>query len=269
MFHFTFDNCAFCVSDICAGEYYEDISGHKHSKNGYEIHLDTSGKGTLITENTCYELIENTFYVTGPDVYHKQVFDKSDPLFEYSIYIELISKDGDSGKLAAEFLKNRFWIGKGNKRLAHLLEQIHCTNLQNNDCTELELDALLNLVLCEIVKIYNPAFLNATTDIIKSRNKIIEDELLYNCHNITLKSLSKKLNLSERQTERLLKESFSKNFSVLKRESQIEKAIGYLEQGTPINEIAEKCGFCNASAFFRAFKAVKNTTPKRYKEKTV
>lgn len=267
MYHFTFDNCAFCISDICGGEYYQDISGHKHSKNGYELHFDTYGKGTLVTEQTEYSLIENTFYVTGPNVYHKQVFDRSDPLFEYSIYIELISKDGNGGRFSSEFLKNFFWIGKGNEYLASLFSQINTVNVQHNDCTELELGALFNLLICEIIKLYNPIFLTAADDIIKSRNKIIEDEFLYNSHNITLEYLSNKLNLSERQTERLLKDNFSKNFSTLKRESQIEKAIGYFNQDISINEIAEKCGFCNTSAFYRTFKSVKKVTPKEYKKK--
>lgn len=45
---------------------------------------------------------------------------------------------------------------------------------------------------------------------------------------------------------------------------RISKACVLLKNNTPIAETAEKCGFCDASYFIRAFKKIKGVTPKQY-----
>lgn len=265
MYTFTFDNCEFRVLNICCGEYSVGVSGHQHCKNGYEIHYNAYGKGNLTAEDTQYELGANTMYITGPEVYHKERFDGKEPLFEYCIYIELVKRG--EGIFADEFLNRKFWIGNGTERISELFRQICETDKCKSDCVEIEIGALLQLLLCEIVKLYRPFFFISSKAQIKGRIKIVEDEFLYNCHNLTLESLAEKVHLSQRQTERLLKDNFGKNFSKMKRESQIEKSIEYFNQDIPLSEVAELCGFCDSSAYYRAFKSEKGLTPTEYKRK--
>lgn len=262
--YFEFDNCVFNIADICGGEFFADVNYHNHSKSGFEIHYDVYGKGTLTTDNGEYELGENTLYVTGPEKYHAQSFDRSKPLFEYSIHIELVKYE--KSELADIFLSKNFWIGKVTNNIGVLIQSIAQTNLSNHKCGELEMKALFNLLLAEIVRLYEPELRVENVNQKTSRNKIIEAQFLYNSSNITLDRLSNILGICQRQTERVLKENFGKSFSQMKREYQIAKAIGLFSSDMSLEAIAEECGFCDASAFHKAFKVQKNTTPSKYRK---
>lgn len=262
--YFEFDNCIFNIADICGGEFYADVNYHNHSKSGFEIHYDVYGKGNLTTEDGEYELGENTLYVTGPEKYHAQSFDRNEPLFEYSIYIELVKYE--KSELADIFLNKSFWIGKATNNIGVLFQSIAETNLSNHKCSELEMKALFKLLLAEIVRLYEPNLRVNNANRKTSRNKTIESQFLYNSSNITLESLSNILGICQRQTERVLKENFGKTFSQMKKEYQIENAIGLFATDMSLEEIAEECGFCDVSAFYKAFKEQKNTTPAKYRK---
>ncbi|MGN0526694.1 MAG: helix-turn-helix domain-containing protein [Acutalibacteraceae bacterium] len=262
--HFKFDNCIFNIADICGGEYYEDINGHRHSKDGYELHFDLYGKGKLLTDDGEFELEENMLYITGPEKYHSQLFNREKPLFEYNILIELVKYE--KSELADIFLSKDFWIGKAPDSIGILFQNIAETNLSQHKCSTLELKALFNLLLAEIVKIYEPNLQLHSKDRKTSRTKIIEAEFLYNSSNVSLGSLSKVLGICQRQTERVLKENFGKSFSQMKKEYQIAKAIGLFNTDMSLERISEECGFCDTSAFYKAFKEIKNTTPAKYRK---
>lgn len=262
--YFEFDTCVFNIADICGGEYYADINSHKHSKDGYEIHFDIYGKGRLITDDGEYVLRGNTLYITGPEKYHAQIFDRSAPLFEYSILIELVKHE--KSELADIFLGKNFWIGQVTNHIGILFQNIAGTNLSNHKCSELEIKALFSLLLAEIVRLYAPDLSVKSVNRKTSRNKTIEEQFLYNSSNITLEELSKILGICPRQTERVLKENIGKNFSQMKKEYQIAKAIGLFNTDMRLEAIAEECGFCDVSAFHKAFKEQKNTTPAKYRK---
>lgn len=265
MYTFEFDQCSFRILDICSGQYAEDVQGHRHSRRGYEIHYDVGGKGMMKTEDGRYALGENILYITGPDVYHRQTFDRKDPLREYCIYIEL-TKTG-KGKTADEFLKRKFWIGEGTERIGQLMEEIRKTAERGGGCARIEMGALMQLLLCEIVKRYEPELAEGRSEWLGREIRIIEAEFMGNCQNVTLEGLAEKIHLSQRQTERILTEHFGKSFSGMKREWQIEKSLTYLEEKIPLSEIAGLCGFCDSPAYIRAFKKEKGMTPTEYKRK--
>lgn len=262
--YFEFDNCVFNISDICGGEFFADVNYHNHSKAGFEIHYDVYGKGTLTTDDGKYELCENTLYVTGPEKYHAQSFDRNDPLFEYSVLIELVRNE--NGELGNIFLSKNFWIGKVSNKIGLLFQNIAEANASNHKCSELEIKALFNLLLAEIVRLYKPELKNDVVRRKTSRNKAIEAQFLYNSSEITLESLSDILGICQRQTERVIKENFGKSFSQMKKEYQIAKAIGLFNTDMSFEKIAEECGFCDVSAFHKAFKELKNTTPAKYRK---
>ena len=264
--YFEFDKCIFYIADICGGEYYADINGHKHSRNGFELHYDVYGKGLLITEDAEYTLKENLLYITGPEKYHRQTFDRTDPLFEYSILIELVKYE--KSKLSDIFLQKNFWIGNAGANIGILFQKIAETNLSEHKCGEIEIKALFNLLLAEIIRLYAPDLKENRKGVTSSRNKTIESNFIYACESITLETLSRRLGLSQRQCERVIKKNFGKNFSQMKKEYQIAKAIGLFETDMSIEKISEECGFCDTSAFYRAFKQTKNMTPVKYRKNT-
>lgn len=265
MLQFEFAGSVFYVSDLSFGEYRMDIIGHAHSKGTYELHFVSYGKGTLLTEREEYALQENIFYVTGPGQYHGQVYDRKQPMYEYSVLIELIRYE--KNELTDLFLQQDFWLGTGNEDMRHLFEKIASASRSQHIGSTVEMQALFSLLLCECIKLYRPKMQRRRGAINTSRTKELEGQFIYHCDSITLESLSKTLGLCERQTERMLKENFGKTFSKMKKEYQIEKAIGLFATDASLSEIALQCGFYDSSAFYKAFKQVKGETPSEYRKR--
>ena len=72
------------------------VKNHSHSI--YELHFIPSGKGILQAFDKEYNIIPETFYLTGPGIIHGQKADIEDPMCEYCINFEIkISKRADSG----------------------------------------------------------------------------------------------------------------------------------------------------------------------------
>lgn len=264
MLQFEFAESAFQLSDFSYGKYQMDIIGHSHSKDTYELHYVSCGKGTLLTEKAEYALQGNTFYVTGPGTYHGQRYDRNEPMYEYSALIELVHYE--KNELTDLFLQQEFWLGEGSADMRHLFEKIAEVSRSQHIGSEVEMKALVSLLLCECIKLYRPKMQKSREKKNVSRNKELEGQFIYHCDSITLESLSKTLGLCQRQTERMLQENFGKTFSKMKKEYQIEKAIGMFSADASLSEIALQCGFYDSSAFNKAFKQIKGMTPSEYRK---
>jgi len=101
-------------------------------------------------------------------------------------------------------------------------------------------------------------------------NQRIKKELVscINESNMTLESLSSKLNISSRTLHRRLQQQGT-NFNQLLRDTRLELAIGYLENGSfSLSEISHLLGYTEQSAFSRAFKQWTGKAPKYYINKS-
>ena len=100
--------------------------------------------------------------------------------------------------------------------------------------------------------------------------KLIEEENLYLEPNLTLASLSPKLNLSSRDISLVINRHTNKNFSRFINQYRIEKAKELLcgsDPNTKIIAIALDSGFNSLSAFNAAFKSFTNSTPSEFRIK--
>jgi len=101
-------------------------------------------------------------------------------------------------------------------------------------------------------------------------NQRIKTELVscINESNMTLESLSSKLNISSRTLHRRLQQQGT-NFNQLLRDTRLELAIGYLDDGSlSLAEISHLLGYTEQSAFSRAFKQWTGNAPKHYISKS-
>ncbi len=55
---------------------------------GYELHFINQGEGTVWIGDDSYRLSKDTFYLTGPNVYHEQKTNSLNPMSEFSLNIE-------------------------------------------------------------------------------------------------------------------------------------------------------------------------------------
>ena len=97
---------------------------------------------------------------------------------------------------------------------------------------------------------------------------IIMNEELYLDLNCSLKSLSKKMNISERKISAQIFLNSGKSFVNFMNDLRIEKSIEYINNNfladyTTI-ALGEKCGFNSHQSFCRSFQRNTGTTPKKY-----
>ncbi|MDE6722731.1 MAG: cupin domain-containing protein, partial [Eubacterium sp.] len=90
MIRLNWNNALFDMTDIGGGPLGEDIPRHAHAKDSYELHFIVGGKGKLITDTNEYELSAGNFFITGPNIYHEQTADKSDPVRDVFIMLQAV-----------------------------------------------------------------------------------------------------------------------------------------------------------------------------------
>ncbi|MBR7019472.1 MAG: AraC family transcriptional regulator [Lachnospiraceae bacterium] len=95
---------------------------------------------------------------------------------------------------------------------------------------------------------------------------IIEEAFLYNYRDITLDGLATLLNLSRRQTERLLQQHYNKTFLQKKKEARMSAACILLQAGDKsIASVAYELGYSSPEHFTHAFKNYYHVTPSSYR----
>lgn len=223
---FKIDDVKFVVTSISNKLITSTYPKHCHSKNSYEIHYIPSGYGSVIVDDISYEIGPNTLYTTGPGVFHEQIPNQDEPMSEYGINFDVFFKSEKVKKSSAvhTFLSNTFWFGQDNQNLIIIFKQIFEELSNRFTGYTYNLEALCKMLLILIIRNYEDSSRSFSIlpefSLNTARNLIIENAFLYDYSSITLDLLSKRIGLSKRQTERLLKEQYGKLFykNELKRE---------------------------------------------------
>lgn len=249
----------------------EIVPMHSHPKNGYELHLIDDGKGVLETADKKYNLVKNTFYITGPNMLHKQTPDTKNPMHEICIYLK-IPNSKNTDRAVELFTSKAFWIGKSNAAVRHIFKTMVEENESNGLLKESILSSLTIRLIVEITRLYFPDETSSASslsdgDLNESRSWILDQLLLEDCSNVTLDDFAKNMGVSPRQAERIIKDYYGSSFKKLRYEAKMAMAATMLEQeNISAQECAVRCGYTSASAFITAFKHKYNETPKAYRE---
>ena len=96
---------------------------------------------------------------------------------------------------------------------------------------------------------------------------VIEDAFFYRHRTLTLSDLASLLNLSQRQTQRLLRDNFGKTFSQKLTDARMA-AASQLLAGTDLSvtEIAERSGYSSIEHFSAAFHRRMGCSPRAYRK---
>lgn len=271
---FTIENITFKTISICLEKLTSPMPMHSHSKNSYEIHYISYGYGTLRSNDTTYDIIPGTLFVTGPEVEHEQISLVEDPMTEYCIYLKVVPNSKSNKKsFVGSFLNQFFWFGDGDTIYHELMKQIISELELRSPGYELLLKALLEQVILYLTRKYQESkqIKSASSNSSKVSNDltylIIEEAFLYNYKDITLEELSKQIGLGIRQTERLLKLHYHKTFQQKKTEARMSAACSLLrDTSLSVSEIAYSLGYSSVEHFSSAFKRHFNLTPSAYRK---
>jgi len=260
------------------------LQKHTHSDNSYELHYISAGLGYVVINNTTYDLTQNTLYMTGPNIEHEQVSDKSNPMEEYCIYFELNTNANqnaipplvdNSDSFENILLNHKFWLGSDKYNIYPLFIQL-ITELDNRNLGyNIQVEALIKQILVSMVRnyskgkqyssrIYDVEKLNSS-DINDKRCIITDKYFLYEYSDITLNNLASKLGLGIRQTQRFLLNHYGKTFIKMKFEAKMNAATYLLIHGDYIiSQIANNLGYSSSEQFSRVFKKYFGISPSEY-----
>lgn len=215
MISFVWNGLKLTVSKIGGGTLHGEIATHAHSKNSYELHYITAGRGVLRTDSAEYPLQAGNFFITGPQVMHAQISDEKSPMQDIFIYLQ--REDAPcKNAVGLAFAETHFWFCE--KFPDTVLRLVFLENRDRRVDYETAVSGLLQQLLTEIVRYFLPAESIAgkgAESLNDRRFWIIENAFLFDEH-LTLRSLSEKIGLCERQTDRLLQKYYGKGFREMK-----------------------------------------------------
>ena len=248
------------------------IAAHRHSNISYEIHYTRSGRGDVTIDGKTRSVGPDTLYVTGPGIEHAQRSDPANPITEYCLYLncELTARNQDDPFL--RFARTHFWMGEDGGRVYPLLEQLIGECRRPQPGVREMAEALLRQIIILLMRMYrqeaSPAPARARVPALTRAGlmPIIEDAFFYRHRTLTLNDLASLLNLSQRQTQRLLEQNFGKTFSQKLADARMA-AASQLLTGTDLSvtEIAERTGYSSIEHFSAAFHRLMGCTPRQYR----
>lgn len=247
------------------------IPAHRHSQIGYEFHYTESGRGSVIIDGRTYAIEKGTFYVTGPGVVHAQFSSEENPIIEYCIYLECKQKGLSKKNPLKLFVDTTFWFGKDWEHLYYIMLQLIQENRNPGVDTELISEVLLKQFIIMATRLYRNNSNQKSASLSRMNTRVslipmIDDVFCYQFQDLTLSKLADMLNLSARQTQRLIKENFGKTFSQKLTEARMAAAEQMLlNSNLSITEISERLGYASIEYFSGVFRRLKHCSPSQFR----
>lgn len=266
---FIMDGFEFHAVNISSAAIKHNIPLHSHGKNCYEIHYISESFGILNADGEEYKITPNTLFVTGPLISHAQITDLNNPMVEWCIYLR-IDDTGAADGTASEFLKENFWIGQDEQDIFPLFKKVF-TELKNRFDGYINMAALL---ISEIIISTARNYINNVERkgeicgcISERTSIIIEEYFLYEYRYASLGELSGRLELSPRQTQRVLEKLYGSSFTKMKNKARMSAATMLLSDNTlSLTDVSERLGYSTQEYFTTTFKAYYNISPGKYRK---
>lgn len=249
------------------------IAAHRHSNTSYEIHYTRGGQGDVTIDGRTRGVGPDTLYVTGPGVEHAQRSDPRSPIVEYCLYLncELAARATEDPFF--RFARTHFWMGEDGGRVYPLLEKLVEEGRDPRPGAREMAEALLRQIIVLLMRMYRmetgPAPVRVRVPALTRAGlmPIVEDAFFYRHRTLTLSDLASLLNLSQRQTQRLLRDNFGKTFSQKLTDARMA-AASQLLTGTDLSvtEIAERSGYSSIEHFSAAFHRHMGCSPREYRK---
>ena len=250
------------------------IAAHTHANTSYEIHYTREGRGTVTIDGQSHPVETDTLYITGPGVVHAQRSEPGAPITEYCLYLNCQRTSARRDDPFAGFAETAFWMGRDQGQVYPLLERLVEENRHPQPGAREMSETLLRQIIILLTRMYRqqaapaPAFAPAPALTRAGLMPIVEDAFFYRHRTLTLSGLAGLLNLSVRQTQRLLMQSFGKTFSQKLTEARMAAACQYLvSTELSVTDISVRLGFSSIEHFSAAFRRFMGISPRQYRQR--
>ena len=266
---FQMENTEFRLVEAKRTLFYENFPNHMHSF--FELHYICGGEGVLILPESMYPLSKGVLYLIPPKLLHEQRTHWQNLMEEYTFSFDIRKvKADDKFDLYGMLSEQAFWIGEGSCLIAESFQILEEEAKQMDTGYAYMIRSVLEQI---IIRLLRNVLRKSSEEhrIVKTpyerRKFIIDETMIYQYKDITLEKLAEYLNLSARQTARVLNEEYGMNFLELRTQSRLHAAASLLIGTTlSINEVAELVGYDNEIYFGRQFKELYGVTPSVYRK---
>ncbi|ULL14734.1 AraC family transcriptional regulator [Paenibacillus sp. H1-7] len=256
----------------------------KHAHGGYELHFIPYGFGQLIADGNHYEITPNTFYLTGPMIYHEQMTDPDNPLAECCInfditvtkkrkqYNEFIRIETD--EMIEALSSTRFWFGEDEYRSIELFQKI-MDELDNRMVGYYHnIRSYISQIIVNAVRSYrgeNKADYALPRKTLNEKREHLLDALMNSdTPDMSLDQMAVELMVSKRHLHRLMKKQFQMTFKQKLSQEKLETAKKLLiETNLTIDEVAHSADYSSSSYFCKKFKAHTGMSPTKYRQAAI
>ncbi len=245
---------------------YWDVKRHCNAQ--YEFHIALSGSCTVDVDTKSFDLSVGDALLVAPGEYHcpkKRSADYECFIFSFVIKTDSIAKSFyESNSTSVKMQLSEFELA--------LCREILDENRENEFLRYQCISSVYFLLLSGIFKKLD-CFANAKeTNSANSDKRLdyIDDFFEQNlAENATEEALAKRLNLSPRQLNRVLRTYYGTNFRKKLCNARMNSS-GWLLRTTnmSVSEIGKTVGYQSETSFFKAFKAYYGITPLQYRKKT-
>ena len=273
-FAFTMGDLMCHTLSVSCGKFTTDITAHSHSTNSCEIHYIIGGEGVVTLTGKTYPVLAENIYITGPFVEHAQSYNALNPMTEFCIYLSFEkttrkAEDDISRALHTIFMESDPAVHKAEPFLIPIALQIAKECISKNYGYTAIVSALLQQFVVLCLRIYSKILMNDNTapSNLETNYLIIENSFLFEYNTITLVALSQRLNVSPRQTQRILLKYYHSNFQQKKSEAKMSAALFCLQKkDMKISAIAEQLGYSSVEHFSSSFKKYHGCSPSFYQK---
>ncbi|WP_160691948.1 helix-turn-helix transcriptional regulator [Clostridium sp. C2-6-12] len=260
------ENCSIRIIDGNWGTFKKSFTNHMHSY--YELHYVSGGQGALIADTLNIPLYKGCFYLLPPRINHEQLSNPLDNLEEYHLAFELTCNSEKD--LAWKCLFSNGYYNTNQNNLEIFFDNIvkESNEMQYGyvDKIHQNIQSIFITLIRSISK-NNDEISVTQANWDDRRIMLIDQAFIYEYNTIALSTLSNKLKLSTRQTQRFIQDKYGVPFSTLKLRSRLSHAAMLLTTTKlSLDEISLQVGYLNYSFFSKSFKNQYKMTPMNYRK---
>jgi AraC-like DNA-binding protein/mannose-6-phosphate isomerase-like protein (cupin superfamily) len=261
------------------------VPSHKH--RDYEFHFIPRGKGTIILNEGTFPLHAGMFYLTGPQITHRQEADTQEPMYELCLHIDIAALDQSSVSRDDPYWGEQWEMAEAEECVQQFnampatptLDQynaMHWFLIAYSAWQEREPGAYTTIRQAIIQILLRAARAHHVTRVVAAlparnmnayRYQLATQYIRDNyARPLTLEEVADGLSICGRQLQRILEEQAGETFSgYLERYrlAQVCQALTYSDE--TVERIAASHGFSSGSYLHYVFKKRLGLTPSQYR----
>jgi AraC-like DNA-binding protein len=250
--------------------YYNNPRNGIHMHNYYEVCFVLEGSGEFHCEGVCYKINKNTLFIGPPLVNHEIIWTEKEPL-KLSFFTFSLSSNSTKAQLLKQDLIIKDFLNKHNICIGDcshirtyfemLSKYVSCNGKYGID--EIQSTMLMDIML-SLSTVQDLLLRRADNPITQEITNFIRGNIWTK---ITINDICNHVNMSERTIFNFFNKQFGTTPINYINSLKMSTAVGYLDMGFNVKNVAVILGFPDISSFSRMFKKYYKVSPTKFTEK--